>query len=49
MPYESHAREDLFLENLGSIKAVIEEFDTTRISVPRDWKLDISDTESVFL
>ena len=25
MPYETHAHEDLFLENLGTIKAVIEE------------------------
>ena len=47
MPYESHAHEDLFLENLGTIKAVIEELDTTCISVLGDWNSDISDSESV--
>ena len=48
MPYESHANEDLFLENLGTINAVIEELDTTCISVLGDWNSDISDSESVF-
>ena len=36
MPYESHAHEDLFLENLGTNKGVIEELDTTCISVLGD-------------
>ena len=45
MPYESHAHEDLFLENLGSIKAVIEELNTTYISVLGDWNSDICDSE----
>ena len=48
MPYESHAHEDLFLENLGTIKSVLKELDTTCISVLRDWNSDISDSESVF-
>ena len=48
MPYESHAHEDLFLENLGTIKAVIVELDTTSISVLGDWNSDISDSEPLF-
>ena len=48
MPYESHAHEYLFLENLGIIKAVIEELDTTCFSVLADWNSDISDSESFF-
>ena len=48
MPCESHDHEDLFLEHLGTLKAVIENLNNTYISIVEDWNSDISDNESVF-
>ena len=47
MPYESHDHEDLFLEHLDTLKAIIEDLNTTCISIVGDWNSDISDYESV--
>ena len=43
MPYEFHDHGDLFLEYLGTLKAVIEDLNTTCISIVGDWNSDISD------
>ena len=48
MPYESHDHEDLFLEHLDTLKAVIEDLNSTCISIVEDWNSDVSDNESVF-
>ena len=48
MPYESNDHEDLFLEHLGTLKTVLEDLNTTCISIVGDWNSDISDYESVF-
>ena len=45
MPYESHDHENLFLEHLDTLKAVIEDLNTTYISIVGDWNSDISDNE----
>ena len=47
MPYESYDHEDLFLEHLDTLKAIIEDLNTTCISIVRDWNSAISAIESV--
>ena len=47
MPYESHDHEDLFLEHLDTLKAIIEDLNTTCISIVGDWNSAINDIESV--
>ena len=47
MPYESHDHEELFLKHLGTLKAVIEDLNSTCISIVGDWNSDVSDNESV--
>ena len=48
MPYECLDNEGSYLENLGTLKTIIDELDCTCISVVGDWNSDISDSASLF-
>ena len=48
MPYECRDNEDSYLENLGTLKTIIDELDCTCISVVGDWNSDISDGAYLF-
>ena len=48
MPYECRDNEESYLDNLGTIKTIIDELDCTCISILGDWNSDISDRTSLF-
>ena len=48
MPYECRDTDDSYVENRGVLHSILDEMDTTRVSVLGDWNADISDSQSVF-
>ena len=48
MSYECRKNEDIYLQNLGIIKAIIDDLDCTCISLVGDWNSNISDSTSLF-
>ena len=48
MPYECSESEDIYLEKLGIIKAIIDDLECTCISLVGDWNSNISDSTSLF-
>ena len=48
MPYECNANEDIYLEKLGKLHTILDELDTTCVSIIGDWNGDISDPNSQF-
>ena len=48
MPYQCSENEDIYLENFGIIKAIIDELECRCISLVGDWNSNISDSASLF-
>ena len=48
MPYECNANEDIYLDKLGVLHSILDELDTTCVSILGDWNGDISDPNSQF-
>ena len=48
MPYECSENEDIYLEKLGIIKAIIDDVECTCISLVGDCNSNISDSTSLF-
>lgn len=48
MPFDSRKNEDIYLENLGIMKAIIDYLEYKCISIVRDWNSDISSNVSLF-
>lgn len=48
LPYECQNNEEEYLDKLGKLKAILEELETTCVSIYGDWNADISDGTSLF-
>ena len=48
IPYECNANEDIYLEKLGVLHSILDELDTTCVSILGDWNGDTSDPNSQF-